>query len=101
MGDDYFLKKKKTKVYSFLKINFQNQKIENVVVDILKSPDWIFFLLQEMNEKKQKSLKIFLIFLFSYRLRGLGYFRFRKLDVFAIFNQSDCGFKKKCSDIFL
>ena len=39
------------------------------------------------------------MFCFPIVLRGLGYFRFRKLDVFARFNQSDCGFKKNYSNI--
>ena len=56
-------------VKQFPKKNLENQKIENVVVDISKSPDCIFFLLQEMREKKQKSLEIFLNFLFSYRFK--------------------------------
>merc|ERR1711954_371360 len=51
------------------KKNLENQKIENVVVDISKSPDCIFFLFQEMKEKKQKSLEIFLNFLFSHRFK--------------------------------
>merc|ERR1712018_312412 len=67
---------------------------------IMKSPDWIFST-PENERKKTKIFKNILeFFCFPIVLGGLGYFRFRKLDVFAIFNQSDCGFKKKCSDIF-
>merc|ERR1711954_476811 len=61
-----------------------------------------FFLLQEMREKKTKIFRnILKFFCFIIVSRGLGYFRFRKLDVFAIFNQSDCGLKKNCSDNIL
>merc|ERR1711954_297650 len=67
---------------------------------IMKSPDWIFSTLG--NEKKKTKIfkNILKFFCFPIVLRGLRYFRFRKLDVFAIFNQSDYGFKKKCLDIF-
>merc|ERR1711954_341037 len=69
---------------------------------IMKSPDWIFS--TPGNERKKTKIfkNILEFFFFPIVLRGRGYVRFRKLDVFAIFNQSDCGFKKNCSDnIFL
>ena len=36
------------KAIDIIILNRKTSKIENVVVDISKSPDWIFFLLQEM-----------------------------------------------------
>merc|ERR1711954_453806 len=62
----------------------------------------LYFFSTPGNERKKTKIfrNLLKFFCFSIVLRGLGYFKFRKLDVFPIFNQSDCGFKKKCSDIF-
>merc|ERR1711954_34058 len=62
----------------------------------------LYFFSTPGNERKKTKIfrNILTFFCFPIVLRCLGYFRFRKLDVLAIFDQSDCGFKKKCSDIF-
>merc|ERR1711954_385305 len=62
----------------------------------------LYFFSTPGNERKKTKIfrNILGFFCFPIVLRGLGYFIFRKLDVFAVFNQSDCGFKKKCSDIY-
>merc|ERR1711954_589323 len=87
---------------NFLRKILKINQIENVVVAISKSPDCIFFSTPGNERKKTKIFEnILKFFCFPIVLRGLGYFRLRKLDVFAIFNQSDCGFKKNCSDNIL